>query len=157
MEKEKNKARKSKENKKEKIKFKNKHPKIALAIKIIIILLILFIVIGSGILIGYIYGAFGEDFSISVEELTIGASNSVVVDKDGNILADLSGDEKRKIISLDEMTPYLPKAYIAIEDERFEKHHGVDIKRTAYAVFSYAKAKVTGKSASFGGSTIHSN
>ena len=33
------------------------------------------------------------------------------------------------------MSPYLPKAYIAIEDKRFYSHNGVDIKRTAGAIF----------------------
>ena len=153
---EKNKKKKSTKGVKTnvKIKFKDKHPKAALTIKVIILIILLLLVIGSGILIGYIYGAFGEDFTITAEELSIGESNSIIVDKDGNTLADLSGDEKRKIISLDEMSPYLAKAYVAIEDERFYKHKGVDILRTGHAILSYGISKVTGGSASFGGSTI---
>ena len=50
------------------------------------------------------------------------------------------------------MSPYLPKAYIAIEDERFEKHHGVDIKRTGAAILSFITHG--GKSTAGGGSTI---
>ena len=61
-------------------------------------------------------------------------------------------DENRKIITLEEMSPYLPKAYIAIEDERFEKHHGVDIKRTGAAILSFITHG--GKSTAGGGSTI---
>ena len=47
------------------------------------------------------------------------------------------------------MADYLPKAYVAIEDERFYKHNGVDLKRTAGAILH----TVTGNS-SYGGSTI---
>lgn len=47
------------------------------------------------------------------------------------------------------MADYLPKAYVAIEDERFYKHGGVDFKRTAGAI---AKTLI-GKS-TYGGSTI---
>ena len=60
-----------------------------------------------------------------------------------------SGDEKRKIITLEEMSDYLPKAYVAIEDERFYKHNGVDFKRTAGAIIG----KIFGKG-NYGGSTI---
>lgn len=41
----------------------------------------------------------------------------------------LHGEENRIWLDLDDMSPYLAKAFIAIEDERFEEHHGVDWKR----------------------------
>ncbi len=69
----------------------------------------------------------------------------------GNPIATLSSGAKRKSVSLDQMSKYLPKAYIAIEDERFYKHSGVDFKRTAAATFSYI---IHRGSSSFGGSTI---
>ena len=94
---------------------------------------------------------FKDDFAITAEELIISTSNSVIVDSEGNVTSNLSGDEKRQIISIEEMSPYLPKAYIAIEDERFREHNGVDLKRTAYAIFTYV---THGGSSSFGGSTI---
>ena len=95
------------------------------------------------------FGLFGNDFDITKEELTIGVSNSIVLDKDGKEIANLSTDEKRKIISLSEMSDYLPKAYIAIEDKRFYNHNGVDIQRTAGAILG----AVTGNDRG-GGSSI---
>ncbi len=41
----------------------------------------------------------------------------------------LHGEENRIWLDLDDMSPYLAKAFIAIEDERFNEHHGVDWKR----------------------------
>ncbi len=120
-----------------------------LAIKIIIVLFLLLCVIGAGVVAGIFFGLFGDDFEITKEELKIGAANSVIVDSNGGIIANLSGDEKRKIITLEDMADYLPKAYVAIEDERFYKHSGVDFKRTAGAIIH----TVFGKS-SYGGSTI---
>lgn len=137
-------------NKGNKVKFKEKHPKLMMSIKIMIIIILLLCVIGAGILVGIFFGLFGNDFEITKEELIISASNSVIVDKDGNVIADLSGDEKRKIISLSDMPEYLPKAYVAIEDERFYKHSGVDIKRTGAAILNFAIKR----DSSFGGSTI---
>ncbi len=51
--------------------------------------------------------------------------------------------------NLPEIPDYLQKAVVAIEDERFYKHHGVDWKRTAAAVVEQFFGD-----GSFGGSTI---
>ena len=134
-----------------KMRLKYKHPKLALALKILLIILVIVIVIGAGVGIGLIFGIEKEDFSIDMSDLIM-KENSIIVDTDGNVLAELNGDESRKIITLEEMSPYLPKAYISIEDERFEQHHGVDIKRTGAAVLSFVTHG--GKSTAGGGSTI---
>lgn len=134
-----------------KMKLKYKHPKLALFLKIILIIFVILIVIGAGVAVGLIYGLYGEDFSIDMSELIM-KENSMIMDTDKEVLAELNGDESRKIITLEEMSPYLPKAYISIEDERFEQHHGVDIKRTGAAVLSFVTHG--GKSTAGGGSTI---
>ena len=141
----------SKKSKNEKKKFSQKHPKLSLVLRIILLLIVIVAVVGAGIVVGMLYGGWGDDFEITQEELIIGSSNSIVLDKDGNKLAELSGDENRKIIKLDQMPENLKKAYVAIEDERFYEHKGVDFKRTAAAIFQYVIHR--GKS-SFGGSTI---
>ena len=45
-------------------------------------------------------------------------------------LARLHGEEDRVWVDLDDMSPYLKEAFIALEDARFMKHHGVDWIRT---------------------------
>ena len=135
---------------------KNKKPnKVWKVIKIILItLLVLGILAGiilAGIVAGLLLGLFGSEFKLTRDDLVISYSNSEVYNADGKLVATLAGDEKRKIVSMSQMSKYLPKAYVAIEDERFYKHTGVDIKRTAAATITYALH--AGKS-SFGGSTI---
>lgn len=147
----KNKDKNRKSSKNEKIKFSKKHPKLSITLKIGLLVIVLIAVIGLGIVIGMLYGAWGNEFEITQEELIVGSSNSKVLDKDEIKLAELSGDENRKIIKLDQMPQYLKDAYVAIEDERFYQHSGVDFKRTAAAIFQYVVHR--GKS-SFGGSTI---
>ena len=114
-------AKKKNEN-----KFSSRHPKLMIAIKIFIIVFLLLCVIGAGIITAMFFGLFGDDFQITKDELVIGTANSVVLDKDGNEIANLSKEQQRKIITLDQMADYLPKAYVAIEDKRFYDHHGVD-------------------------------
>ena len=145
----KNRTGKEKKSKNKERKFSSKHPKLMLAIKIFIIIFLILCVIGAGIIVGVFFGLFGDDFEITKEELTVATANSVIVDQNGAVIAELSGDEKRKIITLEDMADYLPKAYVAMEDERFYQHHGVDLKRTAGAIFH----TVLGNS-SYGGSTI---
>ena len=131
--------------------FWSKHQKLKKVLKISIIVFILLCITAVGVLAGAFFGLFGEDFKISKEDLTVNSMNATVYDKDGNLIAELSKDEKRKVITFGEMAKYLPKAFVAIEDERFYEHHGVDVKRTAAATVNYA---FKGGSSSFGGSTI---
>ena len=138
---------KIKTNKKE--KNKKKHPKLKKAILIIFALLVLLVLIGVGIIAGIF---FSDKFKLTEEDLTIKNINGTVLDKDGNIIATLSGTENRKIVSTEDMPEYLPKAFIAIEDKRFYEHKGIDIKRTTYATIMYIIHH--GDSASGGGSTI---
>ncbi len=136
--------------KKDKNKFSSRHPKLMLIIKILIILILLLCVVGAGIVAALFFGVFGDDFEITKEELEITTANSVVLDINGNLITDLSKDQSRKIITLDEMAEYLPKAYVAIEDKRFYEHDGVDLKRTGGAIIN----TIFKGSSSYGGSTI---
>ena len=136
-------------NSKKSKNVKKQHPKLKLALKILLVIFLLLCVVGAGIIAAMMFGLFGDDFDITKEELTIGVSNSIVLDKDGNEIANLSSDEKRKVISLSEMPDYLPKAYIAIEDKRFYSHSGVDFKRTFGAILGVATGTDRG-----GGSSI---
>ena len=49
-------------------------------------------------------------------------------------IARLHGTENRIWVSLEDMPEALPKAAIALEDKRFEKHHGVDWFRTVSVI-----------------------
>ena len=134
-----------------KVKFKDKHPKAATGIKIGLVVLMLLIIIGVGVLVGTFFGIFGDELKISEEDLVIKFENSTVYDKEGNEIAILSGGTKRKIVSMNEVNEYLPKAFVAIEDERFYTHRGVDIKRTLAATATFI---THAGNSSFGGSTI---
>ena len=125
---------KTKKNTDKSAKTKKKKSKVGKVIKIVILLLFLLLIIGCGVGVGLFYSTFGDELKIEKSELVIPYENSTVYDSDGNLIATLSGGTKRKCISLSEMGEYLPKAYVAIEDERFYEHNGVDIKRTGAAI-----------------------
>jgi penicillin-binding protein 1A len=68
---------------------------------------------------------------------------------DGSVLA-TRGEMPGANVSLKELPPYLPKAFIAIEDRRFYSHYGVDPLGIARA----AVANVLHRGVSQGGSTL---
>ena len=115
-------------------------------IKRVIISIIAIIILGFGIW----FGVSSYKWKNLVTDMFVN-ENSVVKDTDGNIIATLGSERKKEKISFSEMPDNLKNAYVAIEDERFYSHHGVDIKRTGSAILSYI---FNFGSSSFGGSTI---
>ena len=68
---------------------------------------------------------------------------------DGSVLAQ-RGEMAGANVSLKDLPPYLPKAFIAIEDRRFYSHHGVD----PWGILRAAVANVLHRGVSQGGSTL---
>ncbi len=64
-------------------------------------------------------------------------------------LQNVHGRENRILVGIDEMSPYLWQAAVAIEDHRFFQHQGVDWRRTAGAVLDLLAGD-----GSYGGSTL---
>jgi penicillin-binding protein 1A len=75
--------------------------------------------------------------------------NITLLDKDGNIIGH-RGPFYGRPLKLSEMPSFLPDAFLAIEDQRFYEHPGVDRKAIVRAFFENAKA---GKKVQ-GGSTL---
>jgi penicillin-binding protein 1A len=75
--------------------------------------------------------------------------NIAILAADGSLIAN-RGDTGGAAVHLSELPPYLPKAFVAIEDRRFYAHFGIDPVGIARAVFR----DVTGRGGMEGGSTI---
>lgn len=74
------------------------------------------------------------DLVVNLEEYKANQNQTSFIyayDKNGDTveIARLHGEEDRVWVDLDDMSPYMKEAFIALEDERFESHHGVDWKR----------------------------
>lgn len=130
------------ENKKSRRGKTNKTKKVK---KIIISLIVLLIIVISITLVisAVKWRNIAEDMLIN--------ENSIVLDNNGNELAKLGSERKQIKIDISQMPANLKNAYVAIEDERFYKHQGVDIKRTGSAILSYI---FHFGNSSYGGSTI---
>lgn len=79
-----------------------------------------------------------------------GIESTIIYDREGGILYTIHGEENRKYVPLSEISPYLQKATIAIEDDEFYEHSGFDIpgiiKGAMYEIFRIGSRR--------GGSTI---
>ena len=54
------------------------------------------------------------------------SQNSTIVDEDGNEVNSIATKEYREIVDYDKIPDYLKQAFVAVEDERFYKHPGLD-------------------------------
>ena len=147
------KVKSSGENTKTKTKIKNRSGK-KTGKKIFKILLFTFIalaIIGTGVVLGILNGVIGDTDGVSASDLEILKLTTFVYDKDGKEIGKLYSDENRIIIDYNKLPKHLINAVVAIEDERFWDHGGVDVRRTGAAVVTYV---LNGGSSSFGGSTI---
>ena len=75
--------------------------------------------------------------------------NIAILSDDGSLIAN-RGDDGGPAVRLIDLPPYLPKAFVAIEDKRFYDHHGVDPIGIARALLRDA----TGGASIEGGSTL---
>jgi penicillin-binding protein 1A len=66
--------------------------------------------------------------------------NSVVKARDGEVMGYIKSDQNRKILHYKDMGEWAPRATVAIEDQRFYSHHGVDPEGMARAVSVNLKA-----------------
>jgi penicillin-binding protein 1A len=72
-----------------------------------------------------------------------------IVGLDGSLLA-TRGEMAGTNVALKDLPPYLPKAFIAIEDRRFYSHHGID----PFGILRAAVANILHRGVAQGGSTL---
>lgn len=101
----------------------------------IIIVVAVVAIICSSVILVYGYSVVHGDVVFNLDDEASSQNQTSFIygyDSEDNLIeiTRLHGEENRIWLDIDEMTPYLSKAFVAIEDERFEKHHGVDWIRT---------------------------
>lgn len=111
------------------------------------LIVLLVLLLGSG---AYLYRLSATLPDVSVDSDSLGtAKTSVVYASDGSVLAEWHGEEDRTIVALEDIPEHVRNAVVAIEDERFHEHHGVDTR----ALLRALRADGSGERAD-GGSTI---
>lgn len=114
---------------------------------LLVFLIASFIFVGAGI--GLVVGALYSLPDYDINNIT-GDLSSIIFDKDDQEVIPLRSTEKRVELAQNEIPEIMKKAIIAIEDQRFKKHRGVDFYRLGGAVV----ANFTKGFGAEGGSTI---
>ncbi len=118
---------------------------------------LLLVIIVATFLVGTV-GVFGllrgiVDSAPSVDEIDVSPEGyaTKIYDIDGNITQRLVGQNANRIyVSLDQVPKSVINAFVAIEDERFWQHEGIDIR----GIFRAAKNTLTNGDLNQGASTI---
>lgn len=73
---------------------------------------------------------------------------TVFLDRNGHSIGDRFAEQRRYWVKLEDMSPFIRDAIIAVEDQEFHEHHGFDYTRIASAILTDVKAmrKVEGAS-----------
>lgn len=112
-----------------------------LFLKVFVGITLVGIIVALGIVGGAIFGFVDSTKGLNIGELSLNATSFVYYtdEKTGKQVEyeRLYGEENRVWVDITDTPEYLGKAFIAIEDERFYKHNGFDIKSTSRAIFDY--------------------
>ena len=121
--------RKNDKNKKKNNKKTNSPKKKIIKIILIVILIIIIVMLIRAIISMVSFNQMAKEM---IQNLP-----STIVDSTGNEITKVGEERNRENISFDEMPENLKDAYVAIEDQRFYSHFGIDIRRTGAATIDY--------------------
>ena len=110
----------SQKPKKKKVKYKIHWLRILLAV------IIVGGIIGCGIVAGTVFSIAKDTPDLDSIDLDSYAVTTAVLDKDGVQVGNLHAGENRVPVEYHEISPNVINALIAIEDQRFREHKGID-------------------------------
>ncbi len=116
-----------------------------------------FVVVVGVIVYCSMAGWLGDVGAIDLKDIGVPSEVYYIDSKTGQEthLATLSEGENQKWVGIDDIPKDMQHAFVAVEDERFYEHSGVDLLSTGKATFQYVIGQISGSdSISRGGSTI---
>ena len=115
------------------------------ALKFLFICAICLMIMGASVLYGF-SSLFAPP---NMDETLIPDAASQFYDINGNVIYTTLSEERRVPVSIDKIPKHVQQAFIAIEDNRFYEHSGIDYRGTARALVSTLSGRAVQ-----GGSTI---
>lgn len=137
-----------------KTKVRNKLNLTGLQIAMIVLIAVIIIVCAAAL--GVAKGIIDSAPDISkIDVVPTGYSTTVLADDGTTEVATLVGSgANREYVTLDRIPLHLQQAFVAIEDERFYEHNGIDLQGIVRAGLATVKSLVTGDGGMQGASTI---
>ena len=101
-----------------------------------LVIVVLMILVGATSAYGVVKGLIDNAPDVEGLDLSPSGFRTYLYDTDGNVLQTLVGsDANREYVTIDKIPENVKNAFIAIEDERFMSHNGIDIRGMFRAVF----------------------
>lgn len=143
------------EEKPKKVKKKtNTKRNIFLVIQVIVVMGLMGLFAVGGIALGFLASVVKDQKPMSVEEMRekiySNALTSFAYFNDGTPIGKLPAAEDRRLVTLDEISPFVIDALISTEDKTFKDHSGISFKALTRAVLQ----RVSDSDRQTGGSTI---
>ncbi len=104
--------------------------------------------------LGYVFAIISSAPPLDVDAVKNLSQASVLYDRDGEFMDNVHSDIDRQIVDGDKIPKNLKNAFVAIEDERFYKHPGIDVRRILGSAVTDVVKIFKGKRGLHGGSTI---
>ncbi|HLS52626.1 MAG TPA: biosynthetic peptidoglycan transglycosylase, partial [Tissierellaceae bacterium] len=119
----------------------NKKTSVNKSIKITLLVLLILIVMAGGTLAGIVLSMVKAAPEIDPSQINLDLRHtSSILDLEGNLIEKIETAEFRTFVSINRMPEHLKQAFIAIEDERFFDHRGVDPKGIVSSALENLKA-----------------
>ena len=125
-------------------------------VKVVLILIVVIGIVAVAAVFGVGKGIIDSAPDIShLDVVPTGYSTSVYADDGITEIDTLVGSgANREYVTLDQIPKHMQQAFVAIEDERFYEHNGIDLQSIARAGMATVKSLLTGEGGMQGGSTI---
>lgn len=131
----------SEDNNKEINKKKKKKGKGKKVFKRIFLALLILIVIGIGVSFGIVMAILKDVPEIDPSAINASLNEtSFILTQEGDLVEKIQAHEFRTVVSSKDIPQHLKDAFIAIEDERFESHIGIDPRGIASSMIDNIKA-----------------
>lgn len=131
----------NKNNNRKKKKEKSFWRIISKSLKVLLIILLMLSIVAGGVVVGVVLSILKDVPEIDPSKVNASLDlTSTIYDSNGELIEKIQVPEFRTIVKLNDMPKHLRDAFIAIEDERFEKHKGVDPKGIMSSALENLKA-----------------
>ena len=119
--------------------------------RLVLVVFIAIILFGTMAVLGVCKGIIDTAPDIDTIDVSPEGYSTKIYDTDGNVTQTLIGQNANRVyVTLDNVPAHVQNAFIAIEDERFSQHNGIDIK----GIIRAAANTLSTKDLSQGASTI---
>ena len=109
-------------------------------LKITAVVVLLLMIALLGVAAGAIFGVSRNLPSLAELEKRQNAINTTIYDRHGALIAELHGAENRVLVTSADIPEVMKQATVAVEDERFYQHHGVDFRSLMRAIVENFRA-----------------